>query len=198
MSDSNGDWPRWLKTAVRVVKIAYKCLAIANSYENSKVDSNPATTTENTIINDQNGTTGANFKYGMHSASHNSCETIAVHNAKVLEGMDSTLSETMWDFQSAGAMIGDGYFGSNPYAIGKVLSNEGISYSRVGLSGMTEPGTYIISFWNDEPLKNGLHTVAVSYDGSVYTAYNLKGYGGIENINLSDYKRKFICGYYLE
>ena len=95
-------------------------------------------------------------------------------------------------------MIGDGYFGSNPYAIGKVLRKEEISYLPVGLSNMTKPGTYIISFWNDEPLKYGLHTVAVSYDGSVYTAYNLSGNGESSPIDLSAYKRKFICGYYLD
>ena len=63
LSDSNGNWPRWIETVVEVVKIAYKCLAIINSYENSKVDSNPATTTKDTIINDQNGDTGDGMRW---------------------------------------------------------------------------------------------------------------------------------------
>ena len=139
-----------------------------------------------------------NFEYGLYQASWNSCEAIAVHNAKVLQKKESTLSQTISDFQSAGAMIGYGYFGSNPYAIGKVLKNSNIEYSRVGLGDMNVEGTYIISFWNEGAPWNGLHTVAVNYDGSLYTAYNLKCDGSETKLyDLSDYSRYYICGYYL-
>ena len=40
------------------------------------------------------------------------------------------------------------------------------AHTRIRLDEMDKPGTYIISFWNDKPLANGLHTVAVSYNGS--------------------------------
>ena len=201
MTDEAGNWPGLFKRAFKVIveatKILYQCISKSNYTKNSKVDSNPSTTTKNKIINDQNGSTGTNFDYGLHSASWNACETIAVHNAKVLKGMNSSLSETMYDFQSVGAMIGDGYFGSNPYAIGSVLNKEGIAYSRVGINSMTQPGTYIISFWNEGAPWNGLHTITISYNGSTYTAYNLYGDGNTYDIILTNYSKSYICGYYL-
>ena len=182
----------------RIIKTAVKEIyRIVNYTHNSKVDSNPSTSTHNRLINDQNGTTGNSFKYGNYSASWNGCETIAVHNAKVLNGIDSTLSNTMNDFQDAGAMIGFGALGSNPYAIGRVLDNEGIGYSRVGLDDITQEGTYIISFWNDNAPCNGLHTVAVSYDGANYTTYNLYGRGNTSTKSPYIYANNYICGYYL-
>lgn len=87
-----------------------------------------------------------------------------------------------------------GIFGSDPLAIGSVLRNEGISYTRVRLDEMDKPGTYIISSWNDKPLKNGLHTVAVSYNGSSYTTYNI---GDDKYSPPSAYAQDYICGYYL-
>ena len=83
-----------------------------------------------------------------------------------------------------------GVFGSDPLAIGSVLRNEGISYTRVRLDEMDKPGTYIISFWNTPQI----HTVAVSYDGGSYTTYNFKGY---EEVPPSNYASRYICGYYL-
>ena len=35
------------------------------------------------------------------------------------------------------------------------------AHTRIRLDEMDKPGTYIISFWNDKPLANGLHTVAI-------------------------------------
>ena len=207
LSDSSGQWPLWAKVALATVTspfvavvaaIGYRHVSKQNNRLNSAVDADPATTTKNRILEDQNGATGDNFKYGLYSARWNACETIAVHNAKVLEGLDSSLSETMTDFQSAGAMIGYGALGSNPYAIGRVLKKEGIAYSRVGLNEMTKSGTYIISFWNEGAPWKGLHTVAVSYDGSTYTAHNLGGNGEEYSISLSDYQSRYICGYYVE
>ena len=180
MSDGSGYWPKWLKKAAKAVKKAVNKVvssvkkavkyvakvavisvvtrtnpvAAMNYVRNTQVDKNQRTTTQNRLINDQNDTsgTGGNFRYGLYSASNNACETIAVHNAKVLKGINSNLSSTMMSFQMANAMIEPtGYFGSNPYSIGRVLSNSGISYSRVGLNEMTEPGTYIISYWNGTP-----------------------------------------------
>ena len=136
--------------------------------------------------------------YGKHYAYWNACETIAIHNAKVLLGMESTLSQTMLDSQKAGIMIGDGYFGSNPFGIGKVLRKYEIRYSLVNRGGMTKPGVYIISYWNKAWYKSGLHTIAVHYDGSQYIAYNV-GNGGETGIPIdpSDYRGRFIIGYYL-
>jgi hypothetical protein len=187
----------FIKKKLEEAHDALKAIMEANFKNNSAIDNDSSTTTRNKLINDQNGLTGSSFKYGLYPASWNACETIAVHNAKVLLGIESTLSQTMMDFQCAGAMIGDGYFGSNPFAIGGVLENSGISYTNVGVSDMTQAGTYIISVWNENPPENGLHTIAISYDGTTYSAYNLKCNGSIREINPADYTSFYICGYYL-
>ena len=193
------DYLRALYRVLRLLKLvsnkAYKRL---NMRWNAKYDRMSGTSTRNRLINDQNGTTGQTFTYGACYAQKNACETIAVHNAKVLLGIDSTLSDTMAAFQDANAMMAFGYLGSDPLRIGTVLRNEGIQYTRIRLDEMDKPGTYIISFWNDKPLTEGLHTVAVSYDGTGYTTYNRYGDGKLNYQAPASYARNsYICGYYL-
>ena len=150
------------------------------------------------LINDQNGTTGNNFWYGFCRAKRNSCEVIAVHNAKVLLGMESTLSKTMFTFQMADGMWMYGVLGSYPQTVGKVLWLYGMDHDVVSLSEMTEPGVYIMSFWNDNAPWNGLHTVAIRYDGINYIAYNYYGDGETTNFpSLQQFADSYICGYYL-
>ena len=177
--------------------LGYLYIAKCNRRHNEKVDREAASTTRARLINDQYGATGKRFLYGLHGARKNACEVIAVHNAKVLLGRESTLSQTMADFQAVGAMIGYGLFGSNPRAIGRVLRRSGINYTRVGLVDMTRRGVYVVSFWNDRAPWGGLHTVAVRYDGQRYTTYNLKGRGEATSLPPAVYARRFICGYYL-
>ena len=109
--------------------------------------------------------------------------------------MDSSLSSTISDFYDSFAMLGfSGLFGSDPLKIGRVLTKSGITYSRVSANEMTKPGIYIVSYWNDNAPFNGLHTIAVTYDGSKYTTYNKhNGY-----FNPYDYDNSsYIIGYYL-
>ena len=173
-------------------------LAIVNALTNSKLESNPELSTAGKILNDQNGATGDNYRYGFQTATNNGCEVIAIHNAKVLTGRESTFTQTALSVQLKGAMLAGGFFGSNPFAIGRVLHSEGIDYSQVNDVGeMTATGTYIISFWNSGAPWNGLHTVAVGYDGDTYTTYNLNGYGNESHLLPTEYANNFICGYYL-
>lgn len=178
--------------------MSYHNAARALPESNDVADADPTTTTRNKLIKDQNGQTGGNFQYGFYPASHNACEPIAVHNAKILSGKDSSLSETMKDFISCGAMIGDGFFGSDPYAIGKVLKSSGLSYTKVTANQLSNEGIYIISFWNCNPPWNGLHTVAFEYYDGIYTTYNLFGDGYDSYLIPSDYfGDRFIIGYYI-
>lgn len=104
----------------------------------------------------------------------------------------------MKDFISCGAMIGDGFFGSDPYAIGKVLKSSGLSYTKVTANQLSNEGIYIISFWNCNPPWNGLHTVAFEYYDGIYTTYNLFGDGYDSYLIPSDYfGDRFIIGYYI-
>lgn len=177
--------------------LGYRYIAACNRRHNEKVDHDAATTTRERLINDQYGATGERFIYGLHRARRNGCEAIAVHNAKVALGMDSTLSQTMADFHRAFAMIGYGFFGSNPRAIGRVLRCSGIGYIRVGRHELTRQGVYILAFWNDRRPWGGLHTVAMRCDGGGYTTYNLKGRGMVSALPPAVYARHYICGYYL-
>lgn len=109
--------------------------------------------------------------------------------------MDSSLSSTINDFYDSYAMLGvSGLLGSNPRQIGRVLTKSGIDYNLVSANEMTKPGVYIVSCWNENAPFNGLHTIAVKYDGSKYTPYNKRnGY-----FNPSDYDNSsYIIGYYL-
>lgn len=186
-------------TITTVAVVGYNHVSKRNSKRNSKVDENPETTTKNKIITDQDGATGQNFEYGLYPAQHNACETIALHNAKVLKGIDSSLSETMSDFQSSGAMIGYGYFGSDPTAIGLVLDKEGIDYCKMSSpQDMTMYGTYIMSYWNGKPWRSSLHTIAFSYTSQECIAYNLWCNGQeTSDFDPSMYSDNYICGYYL-
>ena len=194
----------WLVLAVTVIAaaIVYVCLycgaMLANSRHNGKADANPKTATRGRLINDQNGITGHGFRYGLFAASLNSCEAIAVHNAKIMKGLDSCLSQTMLDFQQARTMVLLGAWGSNPYAIGRLLKKEGVACRRVGLAELNRPGRYIISFWNKNKPWHGLHTVALSYNGKTYTTYNLKGRGAVSSQNPHEYASDYICGYGLD
>ncbi len=203
-TDSNGKF--WFAVMLAasfivaaIIEIGYSHTTESNRKNNQNADLIQEISTKNRIINDQNLSTGSNFTYGLYPVKHNGCEAIAVHNAKVLKKIDSTLSETLNDFQKENAMIGFGFFGSNPYAIGRVLESEGIQYYNVSsTSNMTLYGTYIMSYWTDTPFMSTIHTIAISYYADNYTAYNKSGYGSsLFNFNLDEYKNRFICGYYL-
>ena len=173
--------------------VTYMEISDANYEHNSSIDDNPDTTTRNRILNDQNDATGQNFRYGDYPASHSACEAIAVHNAKILLGMESTLSETIRDCQESWQMLLLGALGTNPWTVDVVLDGYGISSTKVGLNEMTSPGVYIVSYWH----ATGAHTVAVFFDGSVYTTYNLYGNGKEYYFHPSEYASNYIAGYFL-
>ena len=173
-------------------------MARQNFERNSACDANAATSTEDRIVNDQNGATGGAFVLGKYSASYNACETIAVHNAKVLLGMPSSLSETISRFHVFRAVLLKGFFGGNVYKIGRILRFYGVRSKRFfSRRRLAKEGLYIISFWNEKPLKNGLHTVALTFDGKEYTTYNLHGNGRAAHEDPREYGKRFIVGYYL-
>ena len=89
------------------------------------------------------------------------------------------------------------FFGSNPFIIGKVLRHSMLNYRNVSLEEMNTQGYYTISFWNNGNITDGLHTVAVYFDGNVYSTYNLYGDGQVYYMNPSEYAYGYICGYYI-
>ena len=177
-------------------------LAAKNYKHNSEVDSGKYST-RNRLLNDQKAktnkiTTGSLFRYGLYNVSYNGCEAIAVHNAKVLAKYDSTLSDTIFDFETSVAEVGYGVFGSDPRLIGLVLKRENINFGFIkSMDDIGTGGTYILSFWAGEGGTPPIHTVAYK-DGILY---NFKGEGGLEVLDRLEGKWKtrmydhFICGY---
>lgn len=171
-----------------------------NFARNSALDNNTnkrGVSTRNKLINEQNKEQIQRFEYGNYSAKENSCEVIAVHNAKLLTGRQSSLSETIRDFQRNGLMIGDGSLGSNPYKLDVILDKYGMEYTSVKLDEMTRQGIYVISYWRDGMALNGCHTVAVEYKQDMYITYNLYGDGEIKTMSPNEYAKGYIVGFYL-
>ncbi len=194
--DPNGDsFVCLLFTISAICYTTYCYIVVSNYRNNSELDADSSTSTQDVIINYQGADNISQFKYGIDSATNNGCETIAIHNARILLGESSNLSTTMWNVQSQGGMWALGIFGTKPWDIGGVLDQYGMSYTEVGLDELNKPGTYIISYWNGTPWLSSLHTIAVQYDGTEYTAYNK---GGNPSANPTTYANNFICGYYLE
>ena len=207
--DNNGLFPIVaLFIAAVVTSIAhssyefYKDSLMSQNYEhNFTLDENPETTTKNRIINGQALSDYADFRYGLFDNGFNTCEVIAIHNAKKCLGMESTLSQTIYDVQKCDGMWLLGLFGTYPGKTNNILNYYGIRYTNIeSVDGMSEKGMYIISYWdkNDKDVFWGIHTIAVEYDGGLYHAYNLFGTSPNKNpIDLDDIRDYYINGFYI-
>lgn len=188
----------WVCLILAAYFLIYLYLIFRNRKHNCPLDQNPIYSTRNRILNDQNRKTGQTFRYGLNRAGWNGCEAIAIHNAKVILGVDSTLSGTMTAIQTSGGMLCYGFFGSNPFVIGRVLKKSGIRAHRIKKYQLSQPGLYILSFWNEGAPWNGAHTVACRCDGKLWTLYNYHGNGRESTIPPLTFGRRFICAYRLE
>ena len=172
----------------------YPLIKHSNNKKNAALDADPANATENRFINDQPKL--KNFRYGLYPCAHNACECIAVHNAKLLCGISSSLSGTIRDFHASNAMFGYGFFGTRPSAIRRVLKRENIGCTEVGIGDMKKRGAYIVSYWNSKKPFHGLHTVAVLQKGDGCIAYN-NSCGRPTPFTPSAYRDRVIKVYYL-
>ena len=77
----------------------------------------------------------------------------------------------------------------SPYQIDRVLDKSGISYTRIELEDINQPGIYIVSYWTGAPLLSSLHTVAIKWDEK-FKIYNC-------NTNNLPSEDKYICGYHI-
>lgn len=149
-----------------------------NYLNNRRFDGDPRTSTKNRIINDQCGATGHSFRYGSFGADYNACEVIALHNALVLTGWESSLSEAIKTVQLSGGMFCCGKWGTKLSRIGQITKSEYGLTARVvrKIERIDRDGVYIMSFWNcGRDVLQGLHTVALKRENGVFCAYNLTG-----------------------
>ena len=168
----------------------------AESAERNRIaDATPEFCTANRLVTDQNGKTGRAFSLGKYPARHNACEAIALHNAKVLTGRESKLSDAIEAVVRGRAVPMKGFFGTLPWKLGRVLANEGVPFEKVRFRECVSDGVYILSFWNKKPWKNGLHTVAATRNGGTFTLYNWSGTTVRNDEAFRKMKRRFVCGH---
>lgn len=159
------------------------------------------------LINGQNTIPYKNKEFGASTIGYAGCEVIATYNALRLIGIHISFDEVKSEYeqmlkQGAGLCL-NGRWGLLPWDINKYLSRAGVEYQGCNLEQMksiTEPGAMIITYWN-APFTTGIHTIAISFDGNNYWAYNqytqsnTRTPGTIETFITNN--RRYFYGFYL-
>ena len=132
-------------------------------------------------------------------ANLTACEVVAVYNAMLHLGKDVPFERVKREYLRCGALtlFFLGFFGGNPYSIGRVLKGMGLAYEKVTPEKMSRDGIYIISFWNgrNDP---SLHTVMCVRGGEKLSVYNLHSNDSRPRaFDIEKYEKLFIRGYYL-
>ncbi len=150
------------------------------------------------------------FSVGNSNIESVGCEIIAVYNAIKKSGNDISCSAVIRDFEKNGYLMAAGHFGSNPYAIKKYFEeqfkypvteySEYSSLQKAVTDNNCQNNVYIVSFWNSQAIKDGLHTVAFYVDDKGrLNIYNLNADATkiVLKNNLSQFVKKenFIIGY---
>lgn len=161
----------------------------------------------NQLINDQNDgkETGVNkLKIGRTDVGWSGCEIIAIHNALVLLGKESSFADVEREFEISGALtkvpfVPIGAYGSNPYALRRMITTFGLEAKSVSFKWiLNNPGIYVFSYWNYGGLLKGLHTILLESDGEKYRLYNYGSTGQAilgKDQYVERFKERFIIGY---
>ena len=202
LTDNDGNYydTVFVNISVPTVKMSeeYAQMVSDNLDNNKALDDASETTTKDKIINNQNSDAIASFKYGRFSASYNACGAIAIHNAKVLLKIPSTLSQTIYDIETGYGVTFGGVFGSDDGLVPEMMKKYGIKCTETEVEKANKKGVYIISFWHKDPPWNGIHIIAVRYEHNVYTAYNFLGDGSVKPIDIASIKDRVISCYKIE
>lgn len=137
------------------------------------------------LINGQGLEPYKNMRYGRSTVGKAGCEAIASYNALRLLGREVLFPDVAAQYirlfrnPLRGWGMG-GAFGAAPRDIAAFLRRNGVAFTSARrlktLLRRLKPGVMIVSFWN-RPFTAGYHTVAVEYDGRVFTAYNVTNTG---------------------
>ncbi len=159
-----------------------------------------------------NQTTCPNFAIGTRYMSGVGCEIAATYNALKARGYIIYTPNIIRSFEKNGYLMGVGYLGSDPYAIGDYMSTNGIEYTEftdftdLNYEIISNSGTeqvYIVSYWNTDDITGGLHTVMfkTTTGGSMLHVYNLNSGQGATTISINalisivSSRSRFIVGY---
>lgn len=123
------------------------------------------------MINGQGLGLVAKFRYGICHMSFNGCEVIAVHNALVYMEKSRPLPEIAFYMERFRMLFG--FFGCNPYGIGKALRHFGVECDRSKTA--EDAKAFIVTFWTKRPFLSEIHTVfcvRTAHGIAVYNRYN--------------------------
>jgi len=162
-------------------------------------------------VNDQHqdcGTGVCDMKLGDTVMRESGCEVIATYNALLLLGKVVSVAGAARRYEEKGCLVRVpfvkyGKLGVNPYDIGTVVGSYGVSYSVATPEQMCEPGIYIISYWNNARLLDGIHTIAVHTRNGLCYLYNYDmksntGLGVIPSAFLKTFSDGYVTGYKLK
>lgn len=152
------------------------------------------------------------FYIGKARMSDVGCEIAAVYNALKKRGLVMPCASIIRTFEKEGYLMTVGYLGSDPYAIKEYFAsqiayqptqyNDYTSFKNYVDSNKSSLNVYIVSFWNDDSITNGLHTVAFYTQNGKFYAYNKYGshttittYLTLEEISKGE--KYFIVGYFV-
>lgn len=129
----------------------------------------PEHTESGRMINGQCRGAVSRYRYGICRMSFNGCEVIAVHNALVYLGYPHKLSDIAFSMECFRMFFG--FFGCNPYKIGKALAHFGVKSEKSRTIGNT--GAFIVSFWTKIPFLSSIHTVFCVCKENEIESYNV-------------------------
>lgn len=129
----------------------------------------PDHTESGKMINGQGRGAVSKYRYGICSMSFNGCEVIAVHNALVYLGIPQKLSDIAFYMERFRMLFG--FFGCNPYKLGKALEHFGAVSEKTKTIGNT--GAFIAVFWTGIPFLSSIHTVFCIHKENGIESYNV-------------------------
>lgn len=129
----------------------------------------------------------ASIPYGNSTIGDAGCEALSCYNMLIDLGMFEPLSNVVSYFSNRFLTVPfsgfgkGGKWGASPTDIESFLVSRKINYQRLTNLQMSlfdkcgpVAGIYILSYMNEDPFHNGMHTIEVVCDGEKYTAYNWK------------------------
>jgi len=134
------------------------------------------------------------LRYGAFSADYNGCAVIATYNLLQLLGKPAPMSQLIKEFVNCSADTLFGLLGTNSFMLGLVLRKHGVRYKLFyGARRITEPGFYLLCYFNGGKPWKGAHCVLTAFDGESYKSYNFRG--GISTAEPINFAFHMICGY---
>ena len=158
-----------------------------------------------------------NWGFGFTNLAQAGCEVIAGYNLAHALGINCSLAETIFLYESLGIEFGSvqGILGSNPYQISYFLNfaeipfNRAISFTTFEKKMNDNNNYYIIlSRWNNDYCDAEIHTFMIDKDVNRnyrFKAYNYNCYKTSSTTDTNDYSKYFsspiwstyICAYFI-